>query len=521
MIKVKTPDGKIASFPDGTSQDVIKNALRKRFAPQQVINSADKVDRERSYGEAAADVGLSGAQGFLSGVQGLLGSVGDAQQMTGDVAAWGAGKLGLSPEWQNTARNIGARVPTMGIVPQLPTTEKISAGVESVIGPKYQPQTKAGEVVRTIGEFAPAAFGGPGGIVRKGAMAVIPGLAVEAADELTEGNPYAKAAAGIAAGVLTAGRGNAGTKNLLGKIGKTDKAYAKVENQANAAYGQLRNAGVKYDAYAVDQAIADVATLRINPQLSPDAVGLRDAFAQFRGKGMDFQDLDEMEQIATGILRHHATKPADKMFVTQILGKIKDVRKSGAVATNGSVPANEVNSLIARAKDLARRRIIARDIGKMKDKSEWYLSGPESGLRNQFKNYGTKNNQNLSPAENRAFQSVMNREGVLNPLHNAGSRLGQIALGSMGYAMGDITGAIIPIVGSSVARRFMEAYTKRGVDNAIKTVLAGRSAQEQAAVRDAIAKIEAQTRAALAADTALRSNFPVQGGSGNGPAVPR
>jgi hypothetical protein len=228
-----------------------------------------------------------------------------------------------------------------------------------------------------------------------------------------------------------------------------------------------------------------------------------------------------MEQLATGILRHHATKPADKMFVTQILGKIKDVRKSGAIATNGSVPANEVNSLIARAKDLGRRRIIARDIGKMKDKSEWYLSGPESGLRNQFKNYGTKNYQSLTPAENRAFQSVMNREGVLNPLHNAGSRLGQIALGSMGYAMGDITGAIIPIVGSSVARRFMEAYTKRGVDNAIKTVLAGRSAQERAAVRDAIAKIEAQARAALAADTALRSNLPVQSGPGNSSAVPR
>jgi hypothetical protein len=474
-----------------------------------------------SWGETAADVGLSGAQGFLSGFQGLLGSVGDAQQISGDVAAWGAGKLGFSPETQETARSIGKRVPTFGLSIPAPTTEQINTTVESVIGPKYQPQTKAGEVVRTIGEFAPAAAAGPGTFARKTAMAVIPGLAVEAADELTEGNPYAKVGAGIGAAVLTAGRGNAGTKDMLRKVGKTDKAYAKVERQANTAYDQLRKAGVKYDANAVDQAIADVATLRINPQLSPDAVGLRDAFTQFRGRGMDFQDLDEMEQLATGILRHHATKPADKMFVTQILGKIKDVRKSGAIATNGSVPANEVNSLIARAKDLARRRIIARDIGKMKDKSEWYLSGPESGLRNQFKNYGTKNYQSLSPAENRAFQSVMNREGVLNPLHNAGSRLGQIALGSMGYAMGDITGAIIPIVGSSVARRFMEAYTKRGVDNAIKTVLAGRSAQEQAAVRDAIAKIEAQARAALAADTALRSNIPVQSGPGNSPAVPR
>jgi hypothetical protein len=479
------------------------------------------VPEEMSWGKTLGDVGLSAGQGFLSGVQGLVGAVGDAQQVTGDVAAWGAGKLGFSPETQETARNIGKRVPTLGLAIPAPTTQQVNETVESVIGPKYQPQTKAGEVFRTIGEFAPAAAAGPGGVVRKTAMAVVPGLAVEAADELTDGNPYAKAGAGIAAGVLTAGRGTDGTRQMLKGVGKSDKAYAKVEVQANDAYAKLRAAGIRYDANAVDQSINDVSQLRINPNLAPKAAGLQQEFAGFVGKGMDFQDLDDMERIATGIMRHHATDPTDKFFVTAILGKIKDIRKSGAIATNTSIPANEVNSLIATAKDLGRRRIIARDIGKMKDKSEWYLSGPESGLRNQFKNYASKNYQNLSDAEEAAFKSVMNREGVLNPLHNAGSRMGQIALGSLGFAMGDLTGALVPVIGSSVARRVMEAYTKRGVDNAIKTVLAGRSAQEQAAVRDILSKWEARTRAALAADTATRSNLPMESGAGIGPTVPR
>lgn len=513
MIEVETPDGGIAEFPDGTAPDVIKQALRKRFPPPQTV-AEGKVDRERSFSETAQDVLASGAQGFQSGFQSLLGSVGDAQNASGDVLAWGADKLGLSPEVQQTARMVGQRIPTLGLNIKAPTSEDVRSVIEPITG-KYSPKTDAGRYAKGVGEFVPAAVAGPGGVVRKAAMAVVPGVASTLAGDLTDQNPYAKVGAGILAGVATAGRGNAGTKQLL----KNAPSYQKVEEAANAAYGRLRAAGVRYDANAVDQAITDVTALRINPNLAPKASGLRDEFAKFAGQGMDFQDLDDMERIATGLMRHHTTDPTDKMFATVILNKIKDVRKSGNITTNGSVPTNEVNALIKEAKDLGRRRIIARDIGKMQDKSEWYLSGPESGLRNQFKSYGSKNARNLSKAEEAAFKSVVTREGLLNPLHNAGSRLGQIALGSMGYAMGDITGAIIPLVGSSIAWRFMEAYTKSGVDAAIKTVLAGRSAQEKAAIRDLISKYEAQARMALTADAAVRQNMPE--GSPALPSVPR
>lgn len=534
MPTMKEVRAKFPQYNDMSDQDLAAALHRKFYSDMpfnefsakvglatQTVNSAGKGDRERPLGDTAADVGMGAAQGFQTGFQSLLGSVGDAQAITGDIAAWGAGRLGLSPEAQQTARGIGKRVPTLGLAIPAPTTPQVNAAFESVIGPKYQPQTDAGQYARGIGEFAPAAIAGPGGVARKTAMAVVPGVAVEAAGDLTDGNPYAKAAAGITAGVLTAGRGNAGTKQMLQDVGKTDRAYGKLERDVNRAYQRLRNAGIKYDANAVDAAITDVTQLRVNPNLAPKAAGLQQQFATFSGKGMDFQDLDEMERIATGILRHHMTEPTDKMFVTQILGKIKDVRQNGAFVTNGSVPAGEVNSLIKEAKEFARRRIIARDVNTMKDKSEWYVSGPESGLRNQFRNYGQKNMQNLTDAEEAAFRSVVAREGILNPLHNAGSRLGQIAMGGVGFGLGGLAGAIIPIVGSSLARRFMEAYTKRGVENALKTVLAGRSAQEKAAVRDAVAKLEAQARAALAADTAIRGNLPVDGGAGSSATVPR
>lgn len=479
--------------------------------PQTVADG--KADRERSWGETAQDVVASGAQGFQSGLQSLLGSVGDAQQASGDVLAWGAGKLGFSPETQGVARMVGQRIPTLGLNIQAPTTEDVRSIVEPITG-KYQPQTDAGRYAKGIGEFVPGAMAGPGGFVRKTAMAVMPGVATTLVGDMTDQNPYAKAGAGILAGVVAAGRGNAGTKEMLKTVGKSDEAYAKVEAATNEAYNRLRNAGIRYAAHAVDQSINDVAQLRINPQLAPDSAGLRDTFSQHLGKGMDFQDLDEMEQLATGILRDHNAKPADKFFTSAILKKIKDIRESGAIATNGSVPANEVNSLVREAKDLARSRIIARDIGKMKNKSEWYLSGPESGLRNQFKSYGQKNFQNLSKAEEAAFKSVVNREGALNIAHSVGSRMGATVMGAAGLYTGQIIPALVGMVGSAAARKIMEMYTKAGVDKAIKTVLAGRSAQEKAAVRDLLAKYEAQARLAITADTSVRQNLPQDASTG-------
>jgi hypothetical protein len=501
MITVKTPDGGTAKFPVGTPKEAIEVAMRAKFPAPQTVNVADKTNRERSLGETLGDVGMSTAQGIQSGIQGLVGMPGDIQQLAGMGASWGAGKLGFSPEVQEGAKSLG--------LPQLPTSGDVGAFAESIIGPKYKPQTDVGRYVGSVAEMVPAAVAGPGSLVRKGAMAVLPGVAMEATKDVTGGNPAAETVAGVAASLLAAGRGGAGTAEMLKGVGKSDKAYAQLERRVDDTYNRLRSAGIKYDANAVDTAIADVSQFRINPNLAPKAAGLREEFAKFSGQGMDFQDLDEMERIATGIMRS-TPDATEKLFTAKILEKIKDVRERGALITNGTLPANEVNSLVKQAKELARRRIIARDVNKMKDKSEWYLSGPESGLRNQFKSYGQKNMQNLSGAEEAAFKSVVDREGPLNLIHTYGGRITQ----SVGLGAGIFSGfpveAVLGIIGSNLTRRFMEAYTKRGVDNAIKTVLAGRSAQEKAAVRNAVSKWEAGKRAALSSAAAAQQSAPTE-----------
>ena len=501
MITVKTPDGGTAQFPPGTSKEAITEAMRKKFPAPQTVNTAEKTSRERSLGETLGDVGMSTAQGVQSGIQSLVGLPGDIQQLAGMGASWGAGKLGFSPEVQEGAKSLG--------LPQLPTTTDVNRFAESIIGPKYQPQTDVGRYVGRTAEMVPAAVAGPGSLIRKGAMAVLPGVAMEATKDVTGGSPVAEAAAGVAASLLAAGRGGAGTAEMLKKVGKSDKAYAKLERDVKDAYTVLRSGGIMYDANSVDNAISAVSQLRINPNLAPKAAGLREEFAKFAGRGMDFEDLDEMERIATTIMRS-ATDATDKMFAGQILGKIKDVRQSGTITTNGTIPANEVNDIVAQAKELARRRIIARDVNQMKSKAEWYVSGDESGLRNRFAAYGKKNSQALSDLEEEAFKSVVRREGVLNPLHTYGSRLNQIFLGGAGTIAGFPVETLIGIIGSNAARKFMEVYTKRGVDNALKTVLAGRSAQEKAIIRNAVSKWEARTRAAISGTAAAQQSVPTE-----------
>jgi hypothetical protein len=194
MITVKTPDGGTAKFPVGTPKEAIEAAMRAKFPAPQTVNTADKTNRERSLGETLGDVGMSTAQGIQSGIQGLVGMPGDIQQLAGMGASWGAGKLGFSPEVQEGAKSLG--------LPQLPTSGDVGAFAESIIGPKYKPQTDVGRYVGSVAEMVPAAVAGPGSLVRKGAMAVLPGVAMEATKDVTGGNPAAETVAGVAASLL-------------------------------------------------------------------------------------------------------------------------------------------------------------------------------------------------------------------------------------------------------------------------------------------------------------------------------
>jgi hypothetical protein len=169
---------------------------------------------EQSAGDkalgTAKDIAKSAGVGVGKGVIALGGMIGDLT----DLGAKGLKKASdfvndqLGADRYTPPKNLSGLVTgeqPQSILNYIPTSESLTKNVEGVTGEFYKPQTTAGHYAETVGEFLPAAIAGPGGIGRKIAMqAVLPGVASEAAGQAAKGTalePYARAAAGIAAGL--------------------------------------------------------------------------------------------------------------------------------------------------------------------------------------------------------------------------------------------------------------------------------------------------------------------------------
>ena len=119
----------------------------------------------------AADAGKSFDAGVAKGVATIGGAVGDLSDL-------GARGIGAATNW--VERTIGLPEsapydPQASVLRHLPTSKSMSEAIQRDYygGEKpYQPQSKAGKLAHAIGEFAPSAVAGPGGIVAKGVATV-------------------------------------------------------------------------------------------------------------------------------------------------------------------------------------------------------------------------------------------------------------------------------------------------------------------------------------------------------------
>lgn len=156
-----------------------------------------------------SDVVNSGGIGLVKGAIGLAGTPGDVGSIASKGYDAATNALGINPDLAKTAKDVlGAFYrynPMTAAFASAPDSQQIQKGVESVTGGLYEPKTTAGQYAQTIGEFAPAALGGPESIAsRIGTRVVAPALASETAGQLTQGSeaePYARAIGALAGGV--------------------------------------------------------------------------------------------------------------------------------------------------------------------------------------------------------------------------------------------------------------------------------------------------------------------------------
>jgi hypothetical protein len=160
---------------------------------------ADPVSDSPSNWDYAKDIGKSAVSGVAKGLIALAGAPADLKR----YADTELDKYVINPALRATGQPeyAGYDSPLLKAM----GGDSIRKGVESVTGPMHDPETTPGHYAETIGEFVPAAMGGPQSLLRKFVLqAAIPGAASEGAGQYfkdTPYEPYARLAAGVGAGV--------------------------------------------------------------------------------------------------------------------------------------------------------------------------------------------------------------------------------------------------------------------------------------------------------------------------------
>jgi hypothetical protein len=362
----------------------LARARRRRAEPQQpalASNEPAKADMASYSPEfIAEDVAKSGATGITKGTIGLAGMFGDAKKLGGDLTAWGAGKLGMSPENVERARSVGSFL-SNPFTPFAPTSEELTQPVQEQF---HKPQTKWGEYAETIGELAPGAAAGPGGLVRKTAMTFIPGLVSETAGQLTKGTPYepyARGAGAVAGGFASAGKQGAATKAMA----KAAPSAEAVKGKTNQMYDTLRAAGIKYDADEFDRFATGLVS-RLQKDLrkaqAPKAHDALNQIIESVGTSPDFADIESMRRTAGALVR--SPDETERHFGGLIVDALDDFDLRAPLISDGSIPAGQVAAYKKQAREMASRNIKNRKLERMIGEAEGYQGGLESGLRNQF-----------------------------------------------------------------------------------------------------------------------------------------
>lgn len=557
---ITAPNGKKYRITGETKEGALA-ALRKHLGdvqqPQQTDPAPGPVPPspapEMSWGEMGMDVLKGGATGLVKGATGLAGGFGDAQRLTGDVLSWGAGKLGFSPEVQSAAKSVGERIafPGMG---KMPTSADLRKPIEDTVGPLPKAESLPGQIAERVGEFVPAAVGGPGPVGRKVALATVPAVASELAGRApgVEGSayqPYVELAAGLATGLPIAAGGGGKALQTMRERAPTQESVAA---SAKSAYEAIDRAGIVFDPNSVKSAAMKIKSGLANrgwDKLQGGEVAplLRRVDGLLKGnKVANWTKVDGILKDAKKILRSGADETT-KGHVGVIVDRLETLVNSGKITSRSGLSREEINSAIETARELARRSILAREVETMKRRMPGYLAGEESAFRNQFGAYlKSPESKSLTPAEREAFSNVVRREGPLGVAHNMGSRLGQIAGGASGMGVGALTGSALgplgtlggAVVGAGVTagtqagfRKMMDAITEKAVDDALKTILAGRKAQGQAMAKEQVEALRATIRAALTSEAATRpvrddwfiqdANGRTYSPTGASPTVPR
>lgn len=203
MARIIEVDGTRLELPDDATDADVAAILRQRSSepqPRELKSAATSVP------DAISSLGTGLVKGGAFLATAPQGMVDFGERMVGRGMDYARG---AEPGASYAALNRN----TANITPALPQQADVVGAIErNVTGPLPKPETTAGRYAQSIGEFAPMAMAGPGGILRNlFRYGVAPGVGSEAAGEATKGTPY-EPAARIAGALGGMGMGSLATR---------------------------------------------------------------------------------------------------------------------------------------------------------------------------------------------------------------------------------------------------------------------------------------------------------------------
>lgn len=248
----QNPAARPAAGPPATAPR--KAAQPDRQAPNGVQGpvTGKRVPAPPMKTGAVEDVARSGGSGFVRGLGGLAASspISDPIGFLGRQArmyAKDARLIGLPGADQ--AERIGTALDAMG-----------AGATAERMGGAYVPKTTAGRYTKTVGEFAPGAMTGGGGVLSRTAQVVVPALTAQASADLAgalgadeKGQALAKVAGGLAGGFGVASRAVPRRQPTV-----DERGLAKLMDKARQSVPAMRARAAEFREAGIAPTLADV-----------------------------------------------------------------------------------------------------------------------------------------------------------------------------------------------------------------------------------------------------------------------
>jgi len=437
---VTMPDGTlIQNVPDGTTQADIQ----ARYAAHQAQSSQPQAPQSVS---TLGDM----VRAIPSGLAELPASILGTLTHPGAIAQ----RL-LAPLMGRETANKAAGFADIGAQATMPNAA--GAGQMASSAAAFQPQTVPGQYAKTISSFAPAALGGEGGILARGARVLAPALASETAGQLTKGTsaePWARLAGGLAGGMGESMLEGGPKAPPLPTTGEIKDASQRLYESANQAGVVVKNDALKSFASDVGKTIADEG---LSKRLHPAALGalqdIQDAAES--GQPVTLKGLDLLRQ-NIGDVAATSANPGERRLAGIMRGKMDDFMGNIGPGDVLAGDPKQATQVLSQARDLwqtyKKSALIDDLIDGAKNRSNFTASGFENGLRTEFRALAQSNTKmrQFTQEEQDAIRTVVRggpldnffravgRFSVRGPVSGMGAAMAERVIPGAGFALSGI-----------------------------------------------------------------------------------